>query len=644
MSNRLDKILKESSFFTHGGGFGALTGIIATGCISSTDYLASQGDWVYKTTDPTNTYTAEDRTIFFESPVDRGKLSYRDFNAQNDPKISNSSFSFLVVADANTLLTQANAVGKSDGVMLARSDGNPLNIDLRKVRHCVMVLESDRPQIESYIQTLKNMGHSPFVDSIVFKTKNEIDALQNMTRGADIDSSVQHEVLKHLPLQAEVSFSEFNGTPKRQATKTSTIEMRVAPGVVLDDSFTSSPLKFENHHEVLAWAKSRPTSRNLAMTASFLMGLKKDYFSEPLQQIKNKINHPGVVDLANSPQDLAFVLNQWAAFKPSKGSEESPLRVGDWAIGEVKSAWRHLSCAPEVKQVLMEAMTLASKRVIDPQDIKEIQERVQKLSQEKSLGITKQEQGEWRVAVAGQLMPFTLDNHQLKEYVDQQPKGTVSLWKEGMPGFQAAEAVFTRPTQTQEVFKTYHVAVQGILQPGQMSELEILERMKGNPGIEYMVWREGMENWKNAKEVCGPRSSMKEFKPSSEPSFRVALNGILQPGEMREQELKEALAKNPYLDMDIWRPGMRQWEKAKDMFKPPSTEWKVFCHGQIQSFTVRDEQLHSWLQQNKNVTIHLWKPGMETWKKPEEMFEQALGRSGNPSDPPSRNKKSGLTL
>lgn len=258
-------------------------------------------------------------------------------------------------------------------------------------------------------------------------------------------------------------------------------------------------------------------------------------------------------------------------------------------------------------------MDKASKGPITEQQVLELQ---------KSAQLQPQLPLSWRVAMNGQIMPSAIEDHQIRDWVAQQPKGSVLVWKPGMDHWKSAEDLFAPPE------KQFRVGFDGVLQTGTLSEKEIRQRMEKDPNMDIQVWREGMESWKKAF----------EFFPKLEPSFRFAVNKKLQAGEIREKELKEMLAKDPHMDIQVWREGMDGWKKAKDLVGTKAVDWSVVVNGKMEPFKVSQENLASWLSKNKGSSIHLWRPGMDRWQKPEELFDMGQAIRSTPQMPMAQNK------
>lgn len=133
----------------------------------------------------------------------------------------------MVVADAKSLLEQSNTAGVSDGVLLGRSDGKPLNVDLKTVNHVLMVPEHYSEMVEAYANKIRNFGGMPFTNRLVFKSEEEIKILNDLASRAQFDLKVQHEMAHSLGLSAQPSPKVFEAAPQTVKTKTSIIQMSV---------------------------------------------------------------------------------------------------------------------------------------------------------------------------------------------------------------------------------------------------------------------------------------------------------------------------------------------------------------------------------------------------------------------------------
>ena len=168
------QIIKNSSLFTHGGRLGGLYGILATNKLSSNDALLRAGDNIFKFTDPNNQFKEEDSYIFFESVADRGKVNYASFAEEG---FNQFGFSFLLVASSESLLKQVDMLGSSDGILMGRTDGQPLEIDLKKVDYKILVPDYYKETVNSYCNKLKSLGIEPPENCIIFQSIQELQKL-----------------------------------------------------------------------------------------------------------------------------------------------------------------------------------------------------------------------------------------------------------------------------------------------------------------------------------------------------------------------------------------------------------------------------------------------------------------------------------
>lgn len=403
---KVEHVISNSIFFTHGGPPSGLFGIISSGCLSSVNYLKLKGDKVHKTTDQINSFTSEDSYIFFESPIDRGKFSYREIGNRDfysNDWFSIGKFVFLIVADANSLLNQVSAVGLSDGLIMARTDGKPININLSEVSHKIIIPEEYKEEVNKYIEKVKKIGIKPFVETIEFKSKKEIEEIESIGSTANIHYNIQEKMAKKIGIKCSESKKSFGGVEQLFKTKTSQVLMKIDENplkIVLEDE---EGLKINSAEDIVRFMKERPTPANLQAGSNFLFGIKSNHIF--LDAIKNeKLSNVPLLDLINNHSSLSFVINEF-------------IQYCSFNLEEAKSKIKNSNASEEEKKAIFEAINVAKFKEINEQDFLEI--KIKYLNDH------------WLVSSKGKIKEYTVKEKDLKEWLEKNNVSNIYLWKKG---------------------------------------------------------------------------------------------------------------------------------------------------------------------------------------------------------------------
>lgn len=422
----MKEILDNTLCFTHGGKLAGLYGILATGKLSSNSALERAGDNVFKFTDPENKYKQEDGYLFFESVADRGRINYASLV---DFQSGQTGFSFLLVASSQSLLTQVDMLGNSDGILMGRSDNHPLEIDLKKVDYKIIVPESYQENIKEYCDTLKDLGITPEENVLVFKSKQEIENLLAYQSEKNPNDR-QKEFCDSIELNAIKSDKTFTLNEKIIETKTSKIgTVCDVPLEPLSEEQTQA-YQFLNGHDLIQHMKTRPTPGNLQRNSMLLF---LEYTTSPLKESISKLSNkrPMVLDLMDKPEDLAFALNSIAKTHHDKDrSDNGEKRISRSSIRNIVERINNTNEENYIKNSLKKCLEIVINKDITAQECAEIIENYKNDNQ-------------WVVAINKIQQPYYMDNQSVKELMQNNMNHSeILLWKQGMPEWKHAVEIF----------------------------------------------------------------------------------------------------------------------------------------------------------------------------------------------------------
>ena len=346
------QIIKNSSLFTHGGRLGGLYGILATNKLSSNDALLRAGDNIFKFTDPNNQFKEEDSYIFFESVADRGKVNYASFAEEG---FNQFGFSFLLVASSESLLKQVDMLGSSDGILMGRTDGQPLEIDLKKVDYKILVPDYYKETVNSYCNKLKSLGIEPPENCIIFQSIQELQKLVSY-RGYENAIERQNELSQAIGLNAKTSDKSFSFSEKTISTKTSTIQVVCDHPLMQLSEEEKRPYEFNNAQDLVNHMRTRPTYSNIQRNTMLLfLESHNSNLSKKIAKISK--NRPMILDLIDQPEDLAFCLNNLAQFHSSRQKQQNgEYRLDNYSLLSIKSKLRSSGAENYVIQGVIECL------------------------------------------------------------------------------------------------------------------------------------------------------------------------------------------------------------------------------------------------------------------------------------------------
>lgn len=433
----MKEILENTLFFTHGGRLSALYGILATETLSSNKALEKSGEDVFKFTDPENKYQQEDGYLFFESIADRGRINY---SGLVDFKSNEVGFAFLLVASSQSLLKQVDMLGNSDGVLMGRLDGNPLEIDLKKVDYKIIIPESYQENIKEYCQTLKDLGINPPENKFVFKPMKEIqDILKSQPEKSLMDR--QKEFCKEIDLNAQKSDKTFTENEKIIETKTSKIKTSCDKELQKVDNDKLKPKEFLNGHDLVNHMKSKPTPGNLQRNSMLLF---LEHTSSPLKKsILNLSNkRPMILDLIDKPEDLSFALNCLANTHYSQEvTNNGEKRISSYVINNVIERINNTEEKIYIKNAMNKCLEIIKDRNITKEECLSI--------------IETYKENQWFVAINRVQQNYCMSDKNVKELLKNH-SNEILLWKEGMTEWKHGFEIFPpviEPPPLNEVIK-----------------------------------------------------------------------------------------------------------------------------------------------------------------------------------------------
>lgn len=422
----MKEILANTLCFTHGGKLAGLYGILATGKLSSNSALERAGDNVFKFTDPENKYKQEDGYLFFESIADRGRINYASLV---DFQSGQTGFSFLLVASSQSLLNQVDMLGNTDGILMGRSDNQPLEIDLKEVDYKIIIPESYQKNIKEYCETLKELGIIPIENRLVFKSMQDIENLLAYQSEKNPNER-QKEFCEDIGLNAVKSEKTFTQNEKTIETKTSKIS--TACDIPLNALPPEKVKKknFLNGHDLVEHMKTRPTPGNLQRNSMLLF---LEYTTAPLKESISKLSNkrPMVLDLIHKSEDLAFALNSIAKTHHEKEvNEHGEKRINRSAIRNIVERINNTNEENYIKNSLKKCLEIVVNKDISAQECASIIENYKNDNQ-------------WVVAINKVQQPYYMDNQSVKELIQNNMNHSeILLWKQGMPEWKHAVEIF----------------------------------------------------------------------------------------------------------------------------------------------------------------------------------------------------------
>lgn len=424
-------IIENSSLFTHGGRLGALYGILSSNKLSSNNALERAGDSVYKFTDPNNEFKDEDGYIFFESVADRGRVNYASFIEQGRDQVG---FAFLLVASSDSLLKQVDMLGNSDGILMGRSDGEPLEIDLKQVNYKILVPDSYKEMISAYCDKLKSLGINPPEHTLMFKPMNELQEIVAY-KGYENALERQNELSQTIGLETKISEKSFSFSKKIIATKTSNIEVMCDSPLLKLSEEEKKIYPFNNAQDLVNHMRSRPTDSNIQRnTMSLFLESHNSQLRKKIGEISN--NRPMILDLMNKPEDLAFCLNNLAQFHPSRQRQENgEYRVERYSLSSLKSKLRDTNEESYIVEGLIECIESVVYKNITKEECVSILEKHKNK-------IPDPIEQSWAIAINRQPQQLYVNESQVKEIIKNNIGQEILLWQPGMTEWKNA---FTIP-------------------------------------------------------------------------------------------------------------------------------------------------------------------------------------------------------
>jgi hypothetical protein len=120
----------------------------------------------------------------------------------------------------------------------------------------------------------------------------------------------------------------------------------------------------------------------------------------------------------------------------------------------------------------------------------------------------------------------------------------------------------------------YHYS-DGVTRFGELTQAQVRERMAASPGGKHLVWQEGWQSWKDARDVFPP-----PVVPVSSRVYHYA-DGTTKHGVIPEEEVLARVAKNPTGTHLVWQEEWSSWRPAGEVFPsarnvvPPSAPDEV---------------------------------------------------------------------
>ena len=411
MQKEFKEILDNTICFTHGGTLAGLYGILATQKISSNNALENHGDNTLKFTDPNKEFTQEDNFLFFESMADRGNLAYASLVDKN-----NIGFSFLLVADANTLLQQVDMLGSSDGMLKGRKDGLPLEVDIKKINAQILVPESYKEDVINFCHQLKQLGHNSPEHLLTFKPINELNALLSARAYTLEDKRLrQKEFCNSIGLNANNAHHEFIGSDKIVHTKTSTINV-----IVNENNLEAVPFakkEFKTGDQLIEHMRQRPTLANLQRNSMTLF-LEKNNSSVYKEISLLAQGRPPLLDIASNYEDLSFALNTLAHLHPFKEELNGEKRISSHEIRNIAARFKKQNT--NVALGIVECLEEVARKNLSPEECKNIMQK-----HTTTLETT------WFIAIDRVQQP-PIQQSKIKQVVDSHTDKEILVWKEGM--------------------------------------------------------------------------------------------------------------------------------------------------------------------------------------------------------------------
>ncbi|WP_066334626.1 LPD7 domain-containing protein [Azohydromonas lata] len=319
--------------FTHGGTLRGLEGIITTGKLSSTAALEARGDATFKFTDAERQHVAEDKYLFFDCPQNNGCLTYQGVKHANEP---GAGFQFVLVANGKSLVEQADLFGVSDGILMGRQDGAPLEIDVRKLDCKVLVPDCYKPHVDRMVELAQMAGKELDTAKLVFRPIEEVrQLLQEGRRPAD-PIAAQQALCRELGISAEPTARAINDAAGTVETKTSKVV--VAHREELLDRASAPVVRVgpSTGAELVAHMRETPVYLNIQSDLRELFGGRGA-----------RSPTPRVLELKDRPEDLAHAVNMLVRMSPHStyhkafhAGEVAPAGqpfVGYFELAEIKA-------------------------------------------------------------------------------------------------------------------------------------------------------------------------------------------------------------------------------------------------------------------------------------------------------------------
>lgn len=425
----MKKIIENTLCFTHGGRLAGLYGILATNKLSSNGALAREGDNLFKFTDSENKFNQEDNFLFFESMEDRGRINYASFV---DNKTNDVGFAFLVIANGQSLLNQVDTIGNSDGILMGRSDNQPLEIDMKELNYKILVPESYKEDIEKFCANLKQLGLNPPQELLIFKPINE---LQNLVgyRTKDNSLSRQKQLCDEIGIKSDISNRKFAWSEKIVETKTSKVIVYCDEPL---ESLSVAKLEkrsFNNADDLVKHMKERPTISNIQRNTLLLFS---EYTIRPIESITRAYEAKGsplIIDLVSKPEDLAFCLNSLATCHISKEkNSHGEERISSSSVRDITNRLNNSVENLQVINGLKECLEIIKDRNITAKECANI------LENHKIPDPIENNEDKWTIAINRVQYSGVANEKQVKELMQANLGKEVLLWKEGMPAWKNA--------------------------------------------------------------------------------------------------------------------------------------------------------------------------------------------------------------